>query len=57
MELLNVIQPFYVFRSVVVASPIWYPNLDPVVRTKLFNFINNILDIEKFDYKKVNSYL
>ena len=57
MELLNVIQPFYVFRSVVVASPIWYPNLDPVVRTKLFNFINNILNSEKFDYKKVNSYL
>jgi len=57
VELLNVIQPFYVFRSVVVASPVWYPNLDPTVRTKLFNFINNILKSEKFDYKNVNSYL
>ncbi|MFZ3383022.1 MAG: hypothetical protein WA144_03760 [Candidatus Methanoperedens sp.] len=57
MELLKVIQPFYVFRSVVVASPIWYPNLDPDVRTKIFNFINNILDSEEFDYKNVNSYL
>ena len=57
MEVLRVIQPFYVFRSVVVASPIWYPNLDPGVRTKLFNFINNILDSEEFDYKNVNSYL
>jgi aminoglycoside phosphotransferase family enzyme len=56
MELLRVIQPFYVFRSVVVASPIWYPNLDPIVRTKIFNFINNILDSEEFDYKNVNSY-
>ncbi|MCZ7402847.1 MAG: hypothetical protein O8C61_11560 [Candidatus Methanoperedens sp.] len=55
-ELLQVIQPFYVFRSVVVASPIWYPNLDPSVRTKIFNFINNILDSEEFDYKNVNSY-
>ena len=55
-ELLKVIQPFYVFRSVVVASPIWYPNLDPSVRTKIFNFINNILDSEVFDYKNVNSY-
>lgn len=56
MELLRVIQPFYVFRSVVVASPIWYPNLDPIVRTKIFNFINNIMDSEEFDYKNVNSY-
>lgn len=56
-ELLRVIQPFYVFRSVVVASPIWYPNLDPGVRTKLFNFINNVLDGDEFDYKNVNSYL
>jgi len=55
-ELLQVIQPFYVFRSVVVASPIWYPNLDPSVRTKIFNFINNILDSDEFDYKNVNSY-
>ncbi len=56
-ELLEVIQPFYVFRSLVVASPIWYPNLDPGVRTKLFNFINNILDSEVFDYQDVNSYI
>ncbi len=56
-ELLRVIQPFYVFRSVVVASPIWYPNLDPGVRTKIFNFIHNILEIEEFDYRNVNSYL
>ncbi len=56
MELLRVIQPFYVFRSVVVASPVWYPNLDPGIRTKLFNFINNILDGEEFDYKNINSY-
>lgn len=56
-ELLKVIQPFYVFRSVVVASPIWYPNLDSSVRKKIFNFIFNILDGEEFDYKNVNSYL
>ncbi len=56
-ELLEVIQPFYVFRSLVVASPIWYPNLDPGVREKLFNFINSILDGEVFDYQDINSYL
>jgi aminoglycoside phosphotransferase family enzyme len=56
-ELLEVIQPFYVFRSLVVASPIWYPNLEPDVRKRLFNFINNILDSEVFDYMEVNSYI
>ncbi len=56
-ELQKVIQPFYVFRSLVVASPIWYPNLEPDVRTKLFNFMRNILESEEFDYQNVNSYL
>ncbi len=56
-EVLRVIQPFYVFRGLVVASPIWYPTLEPGVRTKLFNFINNVLESEEFEYKNVNSYL
>lgn len=56
-ELLRVIQPFYVFRSLVVASPVWYPNLEPDVRTKLFNFIRNVLDSTEFDHHNVNSYL
>ncbi len=56
-ELLKVIQPFYVFRGLVVASPIWYPNLELSVRTKLFNFIRNLLESEEFDYENVNSYL
>lgn len=56
-ELLRVIQLFYAFRSVVVASPIWYPNLELSVRKKLFNFIDNVLDSEEFDYLDVNSYL
>ena len=57
MELLKVIQPFFVFRALVVASPIWYPNLKPSVRKKLFNFIFNVLESEEFDYQNVNRYL
>jgi len=57
MELLKVIQPFYVFRALVVASPIWYPNLKPSVRKKIFNFIFNVLESEEFDYQNVNGYL
>ena len=56
-EMLKLIQPFYVFRALVVASPLWYPGLTPEVRIKLFNFIDNVIAAEEFDYKNVNQYL
>jgi hypothetical protein len=55
-EVLSVIQPFYVWRSLVVASPIWYPNLPEQVRAKLFNFIRNMLEIETLELKHISSY-
>jgi thiamine kinase-like enzyme len=55
-EMLRVIQPFYVWRSLVVASPVWYPTLPEHVRVKLFNFVRNMLDTEEVDVKAVNSY-
>jgi hypothetical protein len=54
-EILEVVQPFYAWRGLVVASPIWYPNLSLDVRVKLLNFVRNILQYEKFDLKAVNS--
>ena len=56
-ELLEVIQPFYAFRGLVVASPIWYPNISMDTRRKLFNFIKNVLEADEFDYRKVDRYL
>jgi aminoglycoside phosphotransferase family enzyme len=56
-ELLEVIQPFYAFRGLVVASPVWYPNISLDTRRKLFNFIRNVLDAEEFEYKGVEKYL
>lgn len=57
-ELLEVIQPFYAFRGLVVASPVWYPSISLDTRTKLFNFIRNVLEEkEEFDYKGVDKYL
>ncbi len=56
-DLLKVIQPFYAWRGLVVASPIWYPNLSDDIRRKLFNFIINVLDDDVFDYRKVAEYL
>ena len=55
-EILKVIQLFYAFRGLVVASPVWYPNLELDTRIKLFNFIRNILSEDEFDYRDVNSY-
>jgi len=56
-ELLEVIQPFYAFRGLVVASPVWYPNTGRDTRTKLFNFIRNVLEEEQeFDYEGVGKY-
>jgi hypothetical protein len=54
-EILRVLQPFYAWRALVIASPIWYPNLKYETRKALFNFINNVLESEHFDYKSVNS--
>ena len=55
--ILEVVPPFYAFRGLVIASPIWYPHLEPDVRTKLFNFIRNVLELERFDPARVNEYL
>lgn len=56
-ELLEVIQPFFAFRGLVIASPIWYPHISLGTRRKLFNFIKNVLEAEKFDYKNAEEYL
>ncbi|MCD6470225.1 aminoglycoside phosphotransferase family protein [Candidatus Bathyarchaeota archaeon] len=56
-EILSVIQPFYAWRGLVIASPIWYPNLPTEIREKIFNFIKNVLGTEKFNPKIVSSYL
>ena len=56
-EMLEVIQPFYAWRGLVIASPVWYPNLSLDVRMKLFNFVRNVLETERLDLKDVNSYI
>jgi hypothetical protein len=53
---LEVVQPFYAWRGLVVASPLWYPHLEKDVRIKLLNFVKNVLQCDKFDPKDVNFY-
>jgi hypothetical protein len=55
-EMLEVAAPFYAFRGLVMASPVWYPTLDEDVRRKLLSFIEGVLDAETFDPGRVNDY-
>ena len=56
-EILHVAQPFYAWRALVLASPVWYPTLKIEVRRKLINLAVNLLSTETIDLKKMNSYL
>lgn len=56
-DLLSIIQPFYAWRGLVLASPKWYPALSYEVRRKLLNFINNCLESESIVLERINSYL
>lgn len=57
LEMLEVIAPFYVFRSLVIASPEWYPNHPPKVREGLFRFMENVLSDDSFAYDRINDYM
>jgi len=56
-EILSVVQPFYAWRSLVVASPLWYPNLPVDVRRKIFSFAIKMLKTKTFDFEDVESYV
>ena len=55
-ELDGVVGPFFAFRGLVVASPVWYPTLGPGIRKKLLNFVSAVLDRSRFDPSCVNAY-
>lgn len=55
-RVLEAAAPFFAFRGLVIASPLWYPNLTVDVRRKIFRFIRNVLDTPRFDPAEVNRY-
>jgi len=55
-EILTVIQPFYAWRSLVIASPIWYPNLALPVRKKIFRFADKVLRAKEFEFERAETY-
>ncbi|WP_419779104.1 phosphotransferase [Maridesulfovibrio sp.] len=56
-EVLQVMAPFFVFRGLVIASPVWYPNHPQQVREALLRFIENVLEDEVFDYVQFERYM
>jgi hypothetical protein len=48
--------PFFAFRGLVLASPVWYPKLSLDVRRRIFRFIENVLDAPRFEPERVNEY-
>lgn len=56
-EMPDVVAPFFAFRGLVMASPVWYPTLTDEVRTKLLKFILAVLNRDTFHPAEVNDYL
>lgn len=55
-EMLEVAAPFFAFRGMVMANPIWYPTLDSAVREKMLRFVLAVLEEERFDPARANAY-
>lgn len=56
IEMLQTAAPFFAFRGLVMAHPIWYPDLSRDVRHKLFNFMQAVLSQDLFNFEEVNQY-
>lgn len=55
-EILRVVPPFFAFRGLVMASPVWYPGLSDKDRRALLAFICAVLRVDQFDPLEVNNY-
>jgi len=56
-EITEVVAPFFAFRAAVVANPVFYPELSPEARLKIFRFADSVLSSDTFSFKRVNEYL
>jgi len=56
-EMMEVIQPFFAWRGLVLANPVWYPTLPIDVRRKLLQFVESVLVQDRFDPESVNELL
>lgn len=56
-ELISVIQPWYAWRALVLASPQWYPHISDQVRRRLLVFAREVMAFRRFDWQDPNHYL
>jgi hypothetical protein len=54
--MLEVVAPFFAFRGLVLANPVWYPALEDGVRRRILNFVRRVLDEGRFDPALTNGY-
>ncbi len=56
-ELTAVIQPWFAWRALVLASPLWYPHLNESTRRQLLTFAQRVLATDRFDYHRIGELL
>jgi aminoglycoside phosphotransferase family enzyme len=48
-EILEVLPPFLAFRALVIAHPLWYPELSDPLRVALIHFARRMMTSARFD--------
>lgn len=56
-QLLDIVAPFFTWRALVVASPVWYPEVAEEVRDQVLRFVERLLEGERFDPVRVEELL
>jgi aminoglycoside phosphotransferase (APT) family kinase protein len=56
-ELPEVAAPFLVFRSLVMANPVWYPTLPDLLRRRILTLALRVLEEPRFDPRRMHAYL
>ncbi|MBD3214429.1 MAG: aminoglycoside phosphotransferase family protein [Candidatus Lokiarchaeota archaeon] len=55
-EILTLAAPFFAWRGLVIASPVWYPDLDSSIRRKIFKFIHEIFTVDNISIEGLKRY-
>ena len=55
-EILEAAAPFFAWRALVMANPLWYPALDEALRKRLLGFALELLGEERFEPRRANEY-
>ncbi len=53
-EITGVVAPFFAFRAAVVANPLFYPELSPEARQKIFLFADSVLSSDTFSVEMLD---